>query len=591
MKRYSHALTAIILCVLIVMPGCNFFGSSRQHEVHPPKDPKVANCEPGRWGGRLKLPLVGAPLTFNPFLPATLETYEITSKLFGTLLDFDYVDQKFNNPADGLARSIDSLSDGRTFVVHLREGNSFSDGTPITADDVVFSFQAALDDRTDSVYGDLMRIDGQPPKFTKEDALSVRITFADHLEPVKYLFAKLPIVSKASLEPAFLKGNLKDAYSLETAPEKIVCSGPFVVKSYTPDKQIDLDYNKYYWKVDSSGTSLPYLDGVTYFLKTTREAQAHSMLTKGEFHAVQVLQKDIEMFKGNDRFIVRNQGPSLHTWQLVLNWRADPKKIDPSHATWFRTHGFRWALSSAVDRKRLANEVFNSLARPVYNQVTPSNTTWYHDAVKKYEHNPTKAHKYLADLKYQWTDAGILKDLGGRTVRFNITHLNEYVPTQIVQRLIEDFKKLGIQVESEPKEYKDFWKVLNLGIYDAILVESTPMLPDPAFLQPYLNKNGRFFWFYEVSAGDIALRGMVTSTEGWMDRVSKNMNEALKKLLLTERRDLYNQVQVDWAEKSPIIYLVNDDVVVAAQNVIGNFKPAVLDPTMTWNIEEFYLKN
>src|SRR6185436_15511005 len=140
MKRYSRVLVSIILSFLFVLPGCQYLSGGR--EVHPPKDPKVATCEPGQWGGRLKLALSSAPLTFNPFLNTTPETQEVTSKLFGTLLDYDYANQKFTSPPSGLARSIDSLPDGRTFVINLREGASFSNGNPVTADDVIFSFQA-----------------------------------------------------------------------------------------------------------------------------------------------------------------------------------------------------------------------------------------------------------------------------------------------------------------------------------------------------------------------------------------------------------------------------------------------------------------
>src|SRR5688572_13326091 len=118
MRRYSILLINVILCSLLIAPGCKLLGRGGKHDVHPPKDPKVVACEPGQWGGRLKLPLSSSPLTFNPFLTRTADTYEITSKLFGTLLDYDHTSQKFTSPPSGLARSIDSLPDGKTFVIN-----------------------------------------------------------------------------------------------------------------------------------------------------------------------------------------------------------------------------------------------------------------------------------------------------------------------------------------------------------------------------------------------------------------------------------------------------------------------------------------
>src|SRR5262249_33541986 len=98
MKRYPKALLSTALCALIVLPPCNLIGGSGKHDAHPPKDPKVATCEPGKWGGKLKLALSTAPLTFNPFLASTTDTMEITSKLFASLLDYDHANQKFATP-------------------------------------------------------------------------------------------------------------------------------------------------------------------------------------------------------------------------------------------------------------------------------------------------------------------------------------------------------------------------------------------------------------------------------------------------------------------------------------------------------------
>lgn len=586
MKRSLYTYTSLALCALLMLySGCGVLQGG--HKVNPPKDPKVASCEPGKWGGTLKVALIGAPATFNPFQVPNPETYEVTSKLFGTLLDYDYANQKFNSPVDGLARSIDSLQDGKTFVIHLREA-SFSNGAPITSDDVIFSYQMAIDEKNESIYGDLLRIgpDKEPPKLTREDQYTLRISFPLRYELVNMIFARVPIVSKAALQEAASKGTFKDQYGLDTAPDKIVCSGPFILKGYTPDKQIELTYNPYYWKVDSSGTSLPYLDGVTYFLKTPREGQGEGFAKK-EFHVAHLLPKKFKELKGNDSLEVRDIGGSLNTWGLALNWRADPKKVDPARATWFRTPGFKWGLLHAVDRNAIIKDVFDGMAKPAINIISPNNSTWYNPDVKKYENNIESAKTALSKVRYTFSETGGLKDIGGRTVKFTITHLNEAIPTKIAEKLVQDFKKIGIQVDTDPKDYKTFWRVASVGLYDTILIETSPMFADPAFMQPYMNKRGKYFWFYEPAAAGTRLVG---GTEGWMDGLATKMDEALQKVLLADRREIYNEVQATWAEKAPVIYLVSENTLVGAQKNIGNFKPSVLEPSLTWNIEEFYFK-
>ncbi|MCS6886517.1 MAG: ABC transporter substrate-binding protein [Acidobacteriota bacterium] len=535
----------------------------------------------------MKIGLVGTPATFNPFLVPNPETYEITSKLFATLLDYNYAGQKFNAPADGLARSIDALPDGKTFVIHLREA-AFSNGIPITADDVIFSYQMAIDERNESVYGDLLRIGPEkaPPKFIREDQYTLRVSFPVRYELVNFIFARVPIVSKGALQEVAEKGNFREAYGLETPPEKLVCSGPFVLKSYTPDKQIELAYNPHYWKVDSSGTSLPYVDSVIYFLKTPSEGQSEGFAKK-EFHIATLLPKKFKELKDNDTLDIRDLGVSLSTWGLVLNWRADPKKIDPYKATWFRTPGFKWSLLHAVDRDAIIKEVFDGMAQPALNIISPSNTTWYNPDFKKYEYNLEKARETLIKVRYSYSETGALKDISGKTVKFTITHLNDTIPTKIAERLAQDFRKIGMQVDTDPKDYKTFWKVASTGLYDTLLIKTSPMFPDPAFLQPYMTKRGKYFWFYEPAAVGARLVG---GAEGWMDGITAKMEEASQKVLLAERRELYNEAQVTWADKAPIIYLVSENVLVGAQKNIGNFKPSVLEPSLTWNIEELFFK-
>lgn len=583
MKRCSLVVALALIISTLMANGCT---GGVSHEPHLPKNPKVVTCEPGKWGGTLKMAISGIPLTFNPYLASSPDTYEITSKLYGTLLDYDYVTQKPGN--DGLASSVDVLADNRTYVIHLREGLAFSNGKPLTADDVLFSLQIATSARIETIYGDLLRMDGELPKLTKDDALTLRVAFAEHYEPFKLLLCKLPIVSRDSLEDPFLKGTFKDAYNLDTPPEKIVSSGPFMLSSYRPDKQIEMKYNPYYWKADSNGTALPYADGITYYLKMSREEQGFNMLTKNEIHLARVLPKDLGQFSANPRFIAKNAGHSLATWQLILNWRTDKTKISNIKSTWFRTPGFRWAMSSVLDRNNLLKVALDGTGSPAYSYVATTNETWYNKNIKKYDYNVGAAKQFLAPLNFTLNEQGELKDVGKNTIRFDIIHTNEFVPNQIGGQLVEDFKKLGMIVESQPQDPKKFWALLNNGLFDVALVETSPMFADPAFLQPNYYKSGFFVWFYDKAESSSGLSG---GSDKWMGQIMSTMNQALKKSSVQERQQSYFQVQEDWSKTAPVLYLVSEDVVVAAQTVLGNFKPATIEPCLTWNVEEFFIKN
>ncbi|MBI4850483.1 MAG: hypothetical protein HY819_01520 [Acidobacteria bacterium] len=588
MKKRSFLSISLSLLLIIsfALMNLNCGDKAVVHNVTLPKDPKKSTCEPGKWGGTLKLGISGAPLTFNPFLSSTPETYEITSKLYGTLIDYDNVAQKVAN--DGMARSIDK-AENNSYIIYLREGLAFSNGVPITAEDVIFSIKATWDNRINSFLGDLIKLDGKAPELTKVNQLTVKITFADYYEPIRELLSRIPIVSKRAMEDYFLKSDPKTAYGLDTPPEKIVSSGPFVLKSYS-EKEIALVYNPYYWKTDNLGTALPYLDGITYSLKVSRQEQQNNLLTRGDYHVAQLIQAQKQSFEGNDRFVIKDAGPAISVWQLVLNWRTEYGKNDNVKATWFRTPNFRRAVSALIERDKMASEVFSSMARPAYSIITPDNKLWFNPDTKKYTYDVKAAQNLLSTAKYATGANNNLKDPNGTTIRFTLLHLNEYVPQQLANRLVEDMKKVGIQVEPDQVDYKKFWGLVNNGLFETALVESTPLLPDPVFMQPYLSKAGKNLYFNDPSEVSLTSVSATTGSDEWLAQAARGLNDALKKQSIKERQDIYNKIQADWANNFPIIYLVNENVLAAAQKNLGNFKPAPVIPTLTWNAEEFYFK-
>jgi peptide/nickel transport system substrate-binding protein len=586
MKKRSFLSISLsfLLIISFALINLNCGDGKTSHKVNIPKEPKKSTCEPGKWGGTLKLGISGTPLTFNPFISPTPETYEVTSKLFGTLIDYDNVNQKAQN--DGMARSIDK-ADNNSYIIYLREGLAFSNGVPITAEDVMFSIKATWDPRLNSIFGDLIKLDGKAPELTKVNQLAVKITFPDAYEPIKELLSRIPIVSKKAMEDYFLKSDPKTAYGLDTPPEKIVSSGPFVLKSYS-DKEIVLAYNPYYWKTDNVGTALPYLDGITYSLKVSRQEQQNNLLTKGDYHIAQLIQAQKSSFEGNDRFVIKDAGPSIAVWQLVLNWRTEQTQHDRTKATWFRTPNFRRAMSSLIERDKIATEVFSGMARPAYGVIAPENKLWFNPEAKKNIYDVKAAQNFLGTAKFATGTNNNLRDSNGNNIRFNLLHLNEFVPQQIANRLVDDLKKVGIQVEPDQVDYRKFWGYVSNGLFETALVESTPLLPDPAFMQPYLSKSGKFLYFDDPSEVNLSNTG--TQDNNWLAQAARGLNDALKKQSLKERQEIYNKIQADWADNFPIIYLTNENVLAAAQKNLSNFKPAPIVPFLTWNAEEFYFK-
>jgi peptide/nickel transport system substrate-binding protein len=102
-----------------------------------PEHPLIAPCEPGIPGGRLVMTTFGDPKTYNPIMADELASRDIYRFLFNCLVNFDWPSQQ---AIPGLAESWSVAPDNKTWTFKLRKGVLWSDGQPLTADDVVFTY-------------------------------------------------------------------------------------------------------------------------------------------------------------------------------------------------------------------------------------------------------------------------------------------------------------------------------------------------------------------------------------------------------------------------------------------------------------------
>src|SRR5713101_4626543 len=129
-------------------------------DEHPlPEEPLIKQlASVGRYGGRFVLGETLSPRTFNALMANETSSTDITSRLFIGLTDFDKNTQK---EAPMLAKSWEVSEDGLTWTFLLRRGAAFSDGHPITAEDVLFSFAVAYDPTLHPAVQDLLKMNGK----------------------------------------------------------------------------------------------------------------------------------------------------------------------------------------------------------------------------------------------------------------------------------------------------------------------------------------------------------------------------------------------------------------------------------------------
>lgn len=164
-------------------------------------------------GGTYSEATLGTVSTLNPIFATTSSEKTLSRLLFATLAANDYT----GNPGAGLAESISSSENGRVWTIKLREGLKWSDGEPITNEDVVWSINTIKNPVVKSIYDASLAGVEASENENGEVVLTLPSAYADFITALEF-----PILPKHRLEQADLKNLVEDSFS--TTP---VTSGPF----------------------------------------------------------------------------------------------------------------------------------------------------------------------------------------------------------------------------------------------------------------------------------------------------------------------------------------------------------------------------
>ena len=389
----------------------------------PPADAEIIQYEPGRPGGVFIQTVVGDISTLNPLVSEDASSGSAISMLLTGMTTWNPVTEKVE-PA--LAKSWEIGADQRTFTFHLREGLLWSDGVPLTTDDVIFSYRCYYDERFPTRTRFFISINGEPCRVEKIDNLTVRITAPDIFAPFLLFVSGVDILPKHKLLPSFEDGTLLEQWSISTAknaPEQIVSSGPFVLHSFRPAERIVFARNPNYFKLDASGTRLPYIDFV--ISKLVKDSNASIVaFAQGETDAEGITPDNVAWVARGEKahdFTIINRGPAPGTGFIWFNQNpgadADGKPyVSPEKLAWFRNLRFRQAISTAIDREGIIEGVLFGRGTPLYGSVSPANTRWHNPEIVIFPYDPDRARQLLRSEGFSWDDAGALVDREGYQV-------------------------------------------------------------------------------------------------------------------------------------------------------------------------------
>jgi peptide/nickel transport system permease protein/peptide/nickel transport system substrate-binding protein len=353
-------------------------------------------------GGILRISAPTNPSSLDPATGGAGSDHAFLFTMYDTLTTWDFETLK---PKPGLAASW-SFTDPTTFVLDIRPGVTFHDGTLLDAEAVKFNLERNKNDPKSNIKADLAAL------------ASVEVT------------GPMQVTLKLNTPDAAMPGVLSDRAGMMVSPTALKASaagnlartpvgaGAYAFVSWADGERIVVRRHEKYWKENR-----PYPDGIDFAIIPELTTGVRSV-TAGQNDLIYQLpprQKAIVERSNNLKIV---HGPTLYVFQFFLNWAKPP----------FDDIRVRKAFNFAIDRETLVKAALAGLAEPAYMNLPKSHWAYDKSVAELYPYDPDKARKLLAEAGFK---EGTTIEIGG------------YSDQDSVQReeiLIEQFRKAGISV-------------------------------------------------------------------------------------------------------------------------------------------------
>lgn len=562
----------------------------------PPRTPEVRQLpEAGTRGGRFVYGETNSPKTFNAMMANETSSSDITDLAFVGLAGFDKITQ---TDSPEIATSWEVSADNLAWTFHLREGAQFSDGHPITAEDVLFSFQLAYDEALHPAVQDLIVMNGKKFDVTAPDAKTVVIRSPSPNAMMVALAGSVKIMPKHVLEAPYKAGTFASAYSVSTPPEQIVTSGGWTIKQYVPGEKTVLTRNPYWYKVDQAGTRLPYLSELI-FLVIPDQDSADLKFRSGELDGLEnVKPENYKYYEDNQKsgaFVLHELGPRMTTNFFWFNLNkvhkaAQGKKVgEPwvgaTKYAWFSNPVFRRAVSMAVDRDAIVRSVFFGYAVKNWSTSTPGVRDWHDPSITKYDYNLAESKRLLASLG--WKDAngdGFLEDTAGNTISFTMqTNGDNKMRVGMANFIRDDLAKAGIKVLLTPIDFNTLiTNERDSFQYESILLGlQSGVPPDPGQGQNVWRSSGKtHFWHHSQETPETPQEARI---DALMDVIVGTQDMAKRKEAWREIQNLVN-------EQAWFIWLPTQVLKAPVSSKYGNVRLNTIPPPLLRGIDEIFVR-
>ncbi|MFP4205472.1 MAG: ABC transporter substrate-binding protein [Spirochaetaceae bacterium] len=518
---------------------------------------------PGVVGGRWVSSINNDPKSFNTLNARDADTGTIAGVLYDYLADYDPHEREWKPNIASWEIEADEETDSMRVVFTLRDdlywttpGQSQEEGVPVTSDDVVYWYREIVGDP------DLQQPGYSQQFVTLPDGSQERI----HIEKIddrRFAFVYPRIVANPVLssnmffgprhvfEPAKEEDSVEDVlnlYSVDADVTTIPSMGEYHITEYSPGVRVVLERNPHYWKTDEEGTSYPYMEELVYRIVPDRNTE-FLLFQDGTKDAYSARPEDLEELVDPEDpdYTVYNGGEELGAGFFTMN--QNPENMDPVVQSWFAQTEFRQAMSSLLNRERIARQIYRGLAEPAHHFFAKANPFYDEDIRLEYTYDPERALELLESIGITRDDEGVMRDADGNAVEFDINMGAENnVGIDTANIFADELDRVGINARVRPIDFQQLVEKLR-STYDwemALLGAWTWYWPS----------QGSNVW---PSRGDFHLWHPLQNEPAteWEARIDELYNEGRFTIDEEERKEIYDEYQRLVLEQVPMLWTVH----------------------------------
>ncbi|MBJ8132314.1 ABC transporter substrate-binding protein [Bacillus cereus group sp. N3] len=461
---------------------------------------------------------------FLPYFQQNGWDGNVTSVIFASLVSTD----KQGKPIPELAEKWDVSSDQLTYTFHLRKDLKFSDGSPLTADDVAFTltllhdkaYEGEIDISQYAVKGGKEYKEG---KATSIEGIQVVDPQTIKITTEKVNSQAIFVLGGTVLSKAYYGKDYKQNTSLDYLKElygKPIAAGPYKFEKYIPGQEVRFVANENYY------AGKPKIPNFIY--KITSGDTKLQLFQTGEVDYTGLGTGDeiLEQAKGLEFANIQIETAASFSYIYMNN-----------NKPYLKDKKVRQALIYGLDRKKYVDTALKGYGTVANVPIHPTSWAYTEEGVNKYEYDKEKAKKLLDEAGWKVGSDGV-REKDSQKLKLSYFGPSSAKDSDLLIPIAkENYKEIGVEFNPEFMDFNTMLSKVNKGDYDLASV-STPITSDPS-----------------ETAGEY-LSGVNDKSLGYKNaKVDELIKKGIETVDIEKRKPIYKELYKELSDDPPVILL------------------------------------